>query len=658
MTHDFFIDTSKGRRVTGFRTNKEADDPVFTQGDGTLLRIFLLTPSTVSGQAFQPLPFPVNSTLRVGIGRIEARPQSGYFRLQYGTDTTGNLRFDSTAKMVGDALNALPSIIALGGGSVQMVGTGAFSFYWNLVGVRDAIAVDASRLLPTSQAILNTVRSGTDTVTHVQSIRLKQVPVALQPEWADLPTAQVNVTSIIEGSVSTNALQRITLLNETYGGSFVLSFSGQCTTPIPFNASAIELQSKLEVLSTIGAGNISVSNVEPFTFDIQFCGALQNTAQALIVANAVALLALPGKSANLRLDTVGVEEMLSGKTSEKATLEIEVTTLEGTRHTYLQIPCTLLNDMLDGQPYSPIPMTVFYTKEQIDALLEANVSANTEELSATTEEIFADVSAGAISAGTALPIGTTFQQFLTQLLTTSFDPTFVAPSLSLSSSIGLSVEAGTTGLTLSASYNRGAINGLLQGGVWNPALKQNDRAGAPTSVTINGEDNGTSLLRAFPLVVITDDANTFNASLAHAEGVQPLDSKGTAYNSPLPAGTLTASVTVNGRRRAFWGVNSLAVDSAAIRSLGNSLLNPLSGTQFTINIPSGAASVVFAYKASLGAVNSVKYVEGLNAEVKGIFTLTTVPVNDAAGASPVLYNVYRYQPGAAFGANATYNVTI
>src|SRR5206468_2359075 len=43
------------------------------------------------------------------------------------------------------------------------------------------------------------------------------------------------------------------------GGTFTLTFSGQTTAPIAFNAAATDVQSALQALSSIGPGNVICS---------------------------------------------------------------------------------------------------------------------------------------------------------------------------------------------------------------------------------------------------------------------------------------------------------------------------------------------------------------------------------------------------------------
>lgn len=264
---------------------------------------------------------------------------------------------------------------------------------------------------------------------------------------------------------------------------------------------------------------------------------------------------------------------------------------------------------------------------------------------------------GAIEVGDTIPQGSTFPEFVRQLLTSTFYPSFIAPSASLSASLGSQVEAGTIiDLTLSVSLNRGAIRGAMVGSTWNAGATQDYRAGPLLSATIEGV-SGTTL--TLPGHQLTDGANSFSAEVNHDAGPQPLDSDGEPYGTPLPAGSLTASRTITGRRALFYGCPSAAPgDSAAVRGLSTSSLNPGNGTAFTINIPSGATHVSFAYPAALREVSTVKYVEGLNSEVKDVFSEATVDTAGANGYSPIPYRVYTMIPAEPFSEAATYNVTI
>jgi hypothetical protein len=293
----------------------------------------------------------------------------------------------------------------------------------------------------------------------------------------------------------------------------------------------------------------------------------------------------------------------------------------------------------------------------LNAALDGWVAAGDGE-AATEADITLSMDVGALDAGTIIPADTSLQDVLTSLLTKIFNPTFTAPSAVLSSSVGNNVEAGTNAFDLSVAFNTGAITGDLDGSnIWDAGLKQDDRAGAANNYTIDGVDNDlvTTLART---TTIDDGANVFNCQVDYDEGVQPVDSAGANYDSPLAAGNVTDTVTINGRRNLFYGMDSAGVTSADIRALSDNQLNPSNGTTFTLNIPAGTTSVLFAYPASLQSVSSVKYVEGMNAEVRGIFTETAVDVEGANAYTAVAYRVYRFQPVEVYAADATYTVTI
>jgi len=110
----------------------------------------------------------------------------------------------------------------------------------------------------------------------------------------------------------------------------------------------------------------------------------------------------------------------------------------------------------------------------------------------------------------------------------------------------------------------------------------------------------------------------------------------------------------------FYGTSNnetFTINSTNVRSLAPSL-GIKKGSVLTINIPVGAKNVIFAYPSDLGDVNKVNYVEGMNADVKGIFTKTIAGITDASGTSVIMYNVYTYKPLTAFSQAVTYKVTV
>lgn len=61
-----------------------------------------------------------------------------------------------------------------------------------------------------------------------------------------------------DGTLGFNEVQRVAL--DATGGTYTLTFDGQTTSALAFDASAAQIQTALEALSTIGAGNVSVAD--------------------------------------------------------------------------------------------------------------------------------------------------------------------------------------------------------------------------------------------------------------------------------------------------------------------------------------------------------------------------------------------------------------
>ena len=113
-------------------------------------------------------------------------------------------------------------------------------------------------------------------------------------------------------------------------------------------------------------------------------------------------------------------------------------------------------------------------------------------------------------------------------------------------------------------------------------------------------------------------------------------------------------------RNAFFGATKdvvFDITSDNIRSLKSSA-DIKKGNTITLNIPKGSTNVIFAYPSSLNDVTSVKYVEGMNADIKDVFTKTTALISGANNSNPDTYNIYTYKPVTAFTQDVTYKITI
>ena len=140
---------------------------------------------------------------------FSAVPDEGDWAIEIGGETTALLGWDSTAAEVEDALEALPSI---GAGNILVSGdfTTGFTITGNFAGFNDL----AEATIPT-----NNLKSG--------------------------------------GVGGTNEVQRIIFNDTPTGGSFTLTFNGQTTAAIPYNASAAQVKAALEALPNINGVTVT-----------------------------------------------------------------------------------------------------------------------------------------------------------------------------------------------------------------------------------------------------------------------------------------------------------------------------------------------------------------------------------------------------------------
>lgn len=92
-------------------------------------------------------------------------------------------------------------------------------------------------------------------------------------------------------SIDVNEVVTLTGTGTISGGTYTITFGGQTTAPITFSANAAAIDTALELLSTIGLNNVTVSggpiNTTPVV--ITFTGTLANTNVGAVTANAGSL---------------------------------------------------------------------------------------------------------------------------------------------------------------------------------------------------------------------------------------------------------------------------------------------------------------------------------------------------------------------------------
>lgn len=182
---------------------------------------------------------------------------SGIFRLRLANpddssqETTGDIKVRASAAEVKSALETLPSI---GVGNV------------------DVIAYD----------------DGVVVVEYIGDLAGVDMTKELKMSTSNLPTgatAYINSTSRPGYSTSDiNEAQTISIAGNLTGGTFTLTFNGETTGPIPYNATATVMQVALEALPSSDAGDFIVTKSGD-VWTVEFAGQYAGTDVAFLVAD-------------------------------------------------------------------------------------------------------------------------------------------------------------------------------------------------------------------------------------------------------------------------------------------------------------------------------------------------------------------------------------
>jgi hypothetical protein len=93
------------------------------------------------------------------------------------------------------------------------------------------------------------------------------------------------------GDLTTNEVQTITITGSPTGGTFTLTYDGETTSPIAYNASAAAVDAALEALSNISLGDVTCSGgaLPSSPVIVTFTGALAGTDVPEMTANGAGL---------------------------------------------------------------------------------------------------------------------------------------------------------------------------------------------------------------------------------------------------------------------------------------------------------------------------------------------------------------------------------
>lgn len=248
---------------------------------------------------------------------------------------------------------------------------------------------------------------------------------------------------------------------------------------------------------------------------------------------------------------------------------------------------------------------------------------------------------GGIAKGTKVSAleGQTYDYMWDELLFPTINPTFTAPTASISLKSYTSPQevgaAGPTAANFNTSLNKGAIT--LNG------VKQNDRSGdlvaGSSFIYVNGKEANTTL----PTTVALGNT-TYNYKAAYAQGPQPKDNKGNNYSTPLPAGAVASgAVTVNGTYPWYASTSAASSSSPVVKQAliaWNASAGSMATPRFELQ-PSGTLPQVFKLPRAITQLQMLNTVSN-QMETIGLSEYTRTEEEITIGTTPVTYSVYTY----------------
>lgn len=239
------------------------------------------------------------------------------------------------------------------------------------------------------------------------------------------------------------------------------------------------------------------------------------------------------------------------------------------------------------------------------------------------DDLTTAISVGGIASGVTYEAGTSLEDLWRDLLEPTLYPSFTAPSASITygASQYYAVGATVAAMTATVALNRGAItpaygtSGKRSGVATGYAIAT---SGADTEYSDSSESSG-----AFSVPVLTRATKgtiVVTGTASYAEGEQPKDSKGNNYDSPLPAGSKTASKTLTFIQPYYYGVSN----SVTVADFTGLTENVTAKGQKTFNYTTNNQYMVFAYDSSYGDLKTI--LDGNGFDVTGGWTKSTLTV--------------------------------
>ena len=340
---DLFLDGQAGGLISGgsFTTGSL---PALTRNDAVNVRLRLMERD---GSGVARDVDVSSTTFTFALGKVDQAPVDGAFKLTTSTGTSQEIPYNATTTQVLNAVSAVAGNVTVAtygsSGSAWLITAATLSTALSFTGV-------SFTLFPSSRVSIANRSPQVTGGKASQVVSLLREPAASTSSFAAASTANVVTLSLLQNgatSPAANEAYKLTVGNDVMGGSIALSFDGNATGAVAYNATPFALQTALAAVTGIGSGNISVTTAGA-SYVITFVGALgaQNITTALLL-DAGGIQYIPYREAVVTLNTAALDQLFveAGTNTIAPSLEIQVVQGGSTR-TLVQSDITVRKDVI------------------------------------------------------------------------------------------------------------------------------------------------------------------------------------------------------------------------------------------------------------------------------------------------------------------------
>jgi hypothetical protein len=367
---DIYIDITNGNLVAA-GSARSGTLPTLTRNDAYNLRVRL---QERDANGFLRDLSLTGSSIKLGIGGIDADPTDGQFKLVLNSVTSNAISFNATPAQVYTAISG----IAGAGVSVTTYGQEQYAYLITSATLNTAMSFGGSAftLFPTSSVLVSTRRFPASSVAAQQVVRLVRNPAVYSDTFTTSPTSGVvSLTKLQDGSSTKNEIYNLAIGPDAEGGSLVLNYGTNSTTGIPIGSTATSFAEALSAVTGIGSGNISVdagNNAGNYSISFVRDLGLTNITTSLTL-DASGVIFGNFLQTTVTMATAELDELFAEAGADTITPKIEVElTQNGTPKTVLQTDVTVRRDLITTGSVVPAAQASYYTKAESNSLFIQN----------------------------------------------------------------------------------------------------------------------------------------------------------------------------------------------------------------------------------------------------------------------------------------------